>query len=169
MPLRTTERARGSKQTQLPLPTEGSSKSIIYHCVFYCIILCGQNSRNEAFVLRGRGVRKVNCAVVVVKPWHTEIFISGVVASSAEIEWFVHEVDDAVVRKAFGIKAPVLCLLTVSGLPRSAGITRREYQEASGIRNQWCPDLRYLIDSVRVNRNYQTLELLQTLRILKNY
>jgi len=122
------------------------------------------NSEDLAFIER---------AIVVVKGWHTETFSSARLASTPEIFRFVEQKVFQQAAKAFGTDGMPMKILVVPTLPQ--GEQAREDSIAllrsKGI-DAVIPFRTMLGDLVReteTNRNYQKSDLLQIIRILKNY
>jgi len=125
------------------------------------------------FVLSDGELKHISRAMVVVKGWHTETFSPAVLAHAPEIFRFL---DQAALKRAaqmFGGDGAVLKVLVVPALP--AGDDARE-QSIGLLRDKGIDAvipfhtmLAELIGKIETNRNYQKSDLLQTLRILKNY
>jgi hypothetical protein len=113
-------------------------------------------------------------AVVVVKGWHTETFAPSAVAAHApEIFRFLEPKSLKQSAQFFGEGQEVVKILVVPALPRaleSREATIRLLRE-KGVDAviAFHTILRDLIDNVATNRNYRKSDLLQILRILKNY
>lgn len=112
-------------------------------------------------------------AVVVVKPWHTDIFGRGFLANAPEIFRFLEPAVLQQAAHAFGDAGPFTKILAVPALPTHEEARQQslELLKGKGVEAviSFHTMLRDLIESVEVNRNYQKSDLLQTLRILKNY
>jgi hypothetical protein len=107
-----------------------------------------------------------------VKGWHTEVFAPGVLAHQPKIFGFVEKgVLDAAARLVGG--EGLLKILVVPGLPRNAKLRQQsiEMLRGKGVDGviSFRSILQELIGSVHTNRNYQKSDLLQILRLLKNY
>jgi hypothetical protein len=124
------------------------------------------------FELGAGTLPQVSRAIVAVKGWHTEIFAPSVLAHQPKIFRFVEQrvVDEA--RKLVGGDG-LLKLLVIPGLPRDAKSRAKsiELLRAKGVDGviSFREILSDLIGRVHTNRNYQKSDLLQTLRLLKNY
>ncbi len=125
------------------------------------------------FVLGTADLAQVARAVVVVKGWHTETFSPAVLANAPEIFRFV---SPAVFKKSaegFGCLDPFLKILVVPALPQTGEARKQsiEMLRAKGIDAvvPFRTMLAFLIGHIAVNRNYVKSDLLQVLRILKNY
>jgi len=125
------------------------------------------------FVLSSDDLRSIDRAIVVVKGWHTETFSSAVLSHAPEIFRFLEPKALQKAARAFGKDGSVLKILVVPALPQSdpardesiALLRSKGVDAAIPFRTM----LADLIASVAVNRNYQKSDLLQVLRILKNY
>lgn len=125
------------------------------------------------FVMRGKDLRSIHKAVVVVKGWHTETFSQAVLANAPEIFRFVEPATFQQVARAFGDEQQILKLLVVPALPhpeeaRQQSIALLREKGVDGV-IPFRTMLSELLEGVRINRNYQKSDVLQLLRILKNY
>lgn len=125
------------------------------------------------FILLAEDVPAITRAVIVVKGWHTETFSPGMLANSAD---HLRVVEPAKLQRAartFAGDGPVMKLLILPALPQGDELRAQsiELLKALGI-DAVMPFhtlLADLINQVEVNRNYQKSDLLQMIRILKNY
>ena len=139
-------------------------------------VLNPQPQRSEAplpFVLGSSDLPGIERAIVVVKGWHTETFSSAVLANAPKIFRFVQPRVFQQAARAFGSNGVPLKILVVPTLPQAA--EARE-QSIALLRSKGVDAvipfhtmLADLINSTQVNRNYQKSDLLQIIRILKNY
>jgi hypothetical protein len=126
------------------------------------------------FVLTSGDMAGVSRAVVVVKGWHTETFTTAVLANAPEIFRFVESsVFQPAVVRAFGPDGDLTKILVIPALPAADEARSQSIAllRAKGI-NAVIPFhtiLADLIDQIEVNRNYQKSDVLQIIRILKNY
>ena len=125
------------------------------------------------FVLSSADLRFVGRAVVVVKGWHTETFSPAVLAHAPEIFRFVEPKMFQQAASAFGTDGDPKKILVVPALPQGEDARQQsiELLRSKGI-DAVIPFhgmLRDLIAHIEVNRNYQKSDLLQMIRILKNY
>lgn len=125
------------------------------------------------FVLGSGELAAINRAVVVVKGWHTETFSSARLTHSPGIFRFVEAKVFRQAIRAFGQDGTVLKLLVVPGLPqdqpaREQSIALLRSKGIDGV-IPFRTMLADLVSSTAVNRNYQKSDLLQLIRILKNY
>ncbi|MDH7503227.1 MAG: hypothetical protein QHJ82_11035 [Verrucomicrobiota bacterium] len=125
------------------------------------------------FVLSSSDLRSVERAVVVVRGWHTEIFSPARLALAPEILRFVEPGVFRRAIRAFGAEAMPLKVLVVPALPQN--LSARQ-ETISFLRNKGVDAvlpfrmmLADLVEQVQPNRNYQKSDILQILRILKNY
>jgi hypothetical protein len=112
-------------------------------------------------------------AIVVVKGWHTETFSTARLAASPEIFRFVEPKVFEQAARAFGKDGTPLKVLVVPSLPHSADARLESIAllRSKGI-DAVIPFRTMLADLVtqtEPNRNYQQSDLLQIIRILKNY
>ena len=133
-----------------------------------------QPRQNEQpVVLTSADLPFIERAIVVVKGWHTETFSSARLASTPEIFRFVEPKVFRQAVKAFGKESTPLKILVVPALPASAEGQAQsiELLRAKGIDAviPFQTILADLIQRIEVNRNYQKSDLLQIIRILKNY
>jgi hypothetical protein len=125
------------------------------------------------FVLSDGDLKFISRAMIVVKGWHTETFSPAVLANAPEIFRFL---DPVALKRAGGIlgdDGAVVKVLVVPALPQS---TEAREQSIGLLRDKGIDAvipfhtmLAELIAKIETNRNYQKSDLLQTLRILKNY
>jgi hypothetical protein len=125
------------------------------------------------FVLSSPDLKFIERAVVVVKGWHTETFSPAVLAHAPEIFRFVEPKVFQQAARAFGAEGTLLKILVVPALPQGEAARKQsiELLRSKGI-DAVIPFhvmLADLIESIEVNRNYQKSDLLQMIRILKNY
>ena len=125
------------------------------------------------FVLTSEDLPGVSRAVVVVKGWHTETFSSAVLANAPEIFRFVEPAVFKRATEAFGEAGLLTKILVVPTLPHTeeARLQSIELLRGKGIDAviPFRTILGDLIAQTEVNRNYQKSDLLQMIRVLKNY
>jgi hypothetical protein len=110
---------------------------------------------------------------VVVKGWHTETFSTSRLESSPAIFRFVEPKVFQQAARAFGQDGTPLKILVVPALPQAAeardgsiALLRSKGIDAVIPFHTMLADL---VKETEVNRNYQKSDLLQIIRILKNY
>jgi hypothetical protein len=125
------------------------------------------------FVFSSRDLRFVERAIVVVKGWHTETFSQAVLSHAPEIFRFVEPKVFRQAARAFGQEAAPIKILVVPALPQdqeardqSIALLRSKGVDAAIPFRTMLADL---VAGIEVNRNYQKSDLLQMIRILKNY
>lgn len=141
------------------------------------------NSRKPDFMLFSSELKHIHKAVVVVKGWHTLRFTPAMLKSSPEIFRFlektvVKKVSDLFFEDAAKVDAgeasdDLMKILVLPGLPtenpyREQSIQLLQDKGVDGIIS-FRSMLLDILAKIEINRNYQKSEILQTLRILKNY
>jgi len=125
------------------------------------------------FVLSSPDLPFVERAIVVVKGWHTETFSTARLANSPEIFRFVEPKVFQQEARAFGKDGTPLKILVVPALPQSAQAREQSIAllQSKGVDAviPFRTMLTDLVSETEVNRNYQKSDLLQIIRILKNY
>ena len=125
------------------------------------------------FVLTSDDLSRLVRAIVAVKGWHTESFSSAVLANAPEIFRFVEPPVFQRAAKAFGSDVPPTKILVVPALPQNEKARKQsiELLRGKGVDAviPFHTMLADLVDQIEVNRNYQKSDLLQIIRILKNY
>jgi hypothetical protein len=125
------------------------------------------------FVLGSADLRFIERAIVVVKGWHTETFSSAVLAHAPEIFRFVEPRVFQQAARVFGKNGAPLKILVVPALPQAAEAREESIAllRSKGIDAviPFRTMLADLVSQTQVNRNYQKSDLLQIIRILKNY
>lgn len=133
----------------------------------------GQAGTPLPFVLGSADLAGVARAVVVVKGWHTDTFSPSLLANAPEIFRFLEPGAFQQATKSFGGEGPLTKLLVVPALPSHDEARQQsiEMLRAKGLDGviPFRTMLHDLIDQIEVNRNYQKSDLLQIIRILKNY
>ena len=130
-------------------------------------------TKQPPFLLSSSDLPGVNRAVVVVKGWHTETFTTARLAQVPEIFRFLEPSAFKQATRAFGRDGPLLKILIVPALPQGAEARDQsvELLRGKGI-DAIIPFRAILADviaHIEANRNYQKSDLLQVIRILKNY
>ena len=125
------------------------------------------------FLLSSSDLPAMNRAVVVVKGWHTETFTTARLAQVPEIFRFLEPPAFKQATRAFGRDGPLLKIMVVPALPQGAEARDQsvELLRGKGI-DAIIPFRAILADviaRIEANRNYQKSDLLQVIRILKNY
>ena len=125
------------------------------------------------FVLSSPDLGFIERAIVVVKGWHTETFSSSVLTRAPEIFRFVEPRVFQQAVRVFGKDGTPLKILVVPALPQvpeareeSIALLRSKGIDAVIPFRTMLTDL---VSETEINRNYQKSDLLQLIRILKNY
>ena len=125
------------------------------------------------FILTSADLPSISRAVVVVKGWHTETFSHAVLANAPEIFRFVEPAVFKRATEAFGEDGSLTKILVVPALPQNeeARAQSIDLLRSKGIDTviPFQTILAGLITHIEVNRNYQKSDLLQVIRVLKNY
>jgi hypothetical protein len=125
------------------------------------------------FVLASPDLKFIQRAVVVVKGYHTETFSPARLANAPEILRFVEPKVFQQAVKAFGQDGTLLKILVVPALPQAeqARTETIAFLRSKGVDAvlPFRTMLADLVGKIEVNRNYQKSDLLQMIRILKNY
>lgn len=125
------------------------------------------------FVLSAEDLSGIERAMIVVKGWHTETFSPAVLSNAPEIFRFLEPAIFQKAAKTFGVEGVVTKILVVPALPQAdeARAQSIELLRAKGI-DAVIPFrvmLAELINATETNRNYQKSDLLQMIRVFKNY
>jgi len=125
------------------------------------------------FVLGAEDLPGITRAVVVVKGWHTETFTPAVLANAPEIFRFVEPTVFRRAAEAFGDDGTLTKILIVPALPQAEEAKSQSIAllRAKGIDAviPFRTMLADLVSETETNRNYQKSDLLQIIRVLKNY
>jgi hypothetical protein len=132
-----------------------------------------QRESEMPFALASPDLAFIERAIVVVKGWHTETFSSAVLAHAPEIFRFVEPKVFQQAVRAFSQDGTPKKILVVPALPHGA-LARNE--SIAVLRSKGVDAvipfrtmLADLVAHIEVNRNYQKSDLLQMIRIFKNY
>ena len=124
-------------------------------------------------MLESEDLKRVERALVVIKAWHTETFGPGVLTSNPELFRFLEKKSFQQALTAFGEGKPALKIMIIPALPHDAQLREKslEFIRSKGIDAviSFRTILAEVLNQVEPNRNYQKSDLLQTLRILKQY
>lgn len=125
------------------------------------------------FELNIESLALIRQAVLLVRGWHSERFSAAVLANSPELFTCLEPGGGRWFRESFADEWPVHRILAVSALPqgREARAESIDFLRARGVDAviSFRTMLAGLINTVEINRNYVRSDLLQILRILKNY
>jgi hypothetical protein len=125
------------------------------------------------FVLGSADMPFIRRAIVVIKAWHSEVFSPALLSHAPELFKFLEKRIFQQAVREFGKEGGLLKILVVPALPQdnpardqSIGILRSKGIDAV---ISYRTMLAELVSRVEPNRNYQKSDLLQLIRILKNY
>lgn len=125
------------------------------------------------FALQSTDLAFIERAVVVIRPWHRQVFTPAVLNYNPELFRSLGNRSFLQAVRRFGNARPPLTLMVVPALPEdrtarneSIAILRSKGIDAVISFRTMLADL---VAGVNPNRNYQKSDLLQTLRILKSY
>ncbi len=121
----------------------------------------------------GEELKQVGCAVVGIRGWHTDRFSPSIIQTSPEIFRFSDTEVISEVQQRLSSTRPIAKILCYPGLPQSKElkVAALESLAAKGINGllSFRTMLLELSALVETQHNYEKSELMQTLRILKNY
>jgi len=133
-----------------------------------------QRSQAELpFVLGSDDLLFIERAIIVIKAWHTEVFSPAVLMKAPELFRFIEKKVFQKMVHEFGEGGALLKILVVPALPQDSQARAQsiEILKSKGIDAvlSFRTMLAELVTQVEPNRNYQKSDLLQLIRILKNY
>lgn len=126
-----------------------------------------------SFIITDEDLPKIRRAAIAVRGWHTTTFSAATLNSSGQIFNFLHKSALKRLDSIFGEGHKICKILVLPGLPKG----RAERQKSVSLLKSKGVDgvltypnmLQSIIDKIEPNNNYQKSDLIQTLRILKNY
>ena len=125
------------------------------------------------FLLSCADLASIERGIVIIKPWHTEIFSPALLTNAPELFRFLENKAFQHAVRTFGVNGVALKILVLPALPndsqqrdQSIAILRSKGVDAALSFRTILADL---VTRIEANRNYQKSDLLQTLRILKTY
>ena len=132
----------------------------------------GAGARPEAMVWGARELAQVAGAVVAVRGWHSERFTAAMLASSPEIYRFAEPDSMRTATAELGLETParILCMADLPSDPEQRA-EALDFLRSRGIDGVilFRPMLLELAERIDVKKTYEKSDLLQILRILKNY
>lgn len=119
-------------------------------------------------------IRSVASAFVFVKPWHTETFTTGVIENDQDLTKRLSSTLEATDSETQSwLQHHPQNILVVSNLPKSKAAREKSMalikEKGFDVVLTFDRILSRLLEQGERNRNYQRSDLLQTLRLLKNY
>jgi hypothetical protein len=131
------------------------------------------SATERPFLLAPTDLAFVERAIVILKAWHTDIFSPALLTNTPDFFRFLEKNAVRQATLAFGKNGPLLKILVLPALPQEAGardqsiaILRSKGLDAAISFRTMLADL---VTHIEPNRNYQKSDLLQLIRILKNY
>ena len=125
------------------------------------------------FQLSSSDLRSIERAIVILKAWHTDVFSPALLTNTPDFFRFLEKKAVRQAAAGFGKDAALLKILVLPALPQEAQarnesitILRSKGLDAAISFRTMLVDL---VTHVEPNRNYQKSDLLQLIRILKNY
>lgn len=142
-----------------------------------------RGSRKPDFFLFVSELQYLRRAVIAIKPWHTDVFTPGTLKSSPEIFRFLEANVMQQAAKLFpsgdtvegeiGDESDITKVLVLPGLPTQEPVRSQSVQllKDRGVDAiiSFRAMLQDLIEKVESHRNYRKSDMLQVIRILKNY
>jgi hypothetical protein len=126
----------------------------------------------EAMLWSGRELAQVACAVVTLRGWHSEKFTAAMLASSPEVYRFAEPESMRAATAELGMDNPAK-ILCMADLPTDSDQRAEalDFLKSRGIDGVilFRPMLLELVERIDVKKTYEKSDLLQILRILKNY
>lgn len=126
----------------------------------------------DNLILTGRDLVGIQRAVVSVRGWHTDRVGPAKLSLAPELVRFAQEPALRGVRARLG-EGPLTRILCLPELPATSALRRKvlELLREKGVDGVlfFSTMLRELIRGIETSKNYEKSDLLQTLRILKNY
>lgn len=125
------------------------------------------------FLLNTRDLKSVERAMVILKAWHTDIFTPALLTHTPDFFRFLEKKSFQIAAAGLEKTGNLKKILVVPDLPKQAqareesiAILRSKGLDAA---ISFPTMLSFLVNEVEPNRNYQKSDLLQLIRILKNY
>ncbi len=127
----------------------------------------------QPFLLNPSDLKHLERAIVILKAWHTDVFTPALLTHTPDFFRFLEKKSFQVAAAGLGKGGHLLKILVVPDLPKqalardqSAEILRSKGLDAA---ISFPTMLAFIVNQVEANRNYQKSDLLQLIRILKNY
>ena len=124
-------------------------------------------------ILSSTDLPQIARAIVIVRAWHSETFGPGVLARQTDLARMLTATALRKAARAFDGDGPLAKILVVSALPQGEAARAKsiELLRSKGIDSviPFKIMLADLVQSTEVNRNYQKSDLLQLIRVFKNY
>ena len=134
---------------------------------------CQPLTSERPFLLASPDLAFIERAIVILKAWHTEVFSPALLNNAPDFFSFLEKKPVREAAASFGKGGPVLKILALPALPQEA---QARDQSIAILRSKGLDGalsfptmLADLVTHIEPNRNYQKSDLLQVIRILKNY
>lgn len=118
-------------------------------------------------------LRRISCAVIGIRGWHTDRFSPALIETSPEVFRFGEEDVEREVRRLTGYEGRIARVLCLPGLPASADLRAQALERMKAKRIDGLLSFRSMLlelaSGLEIQNNYEKSDLLQLLRILKNY
>lgn len=126
----------------------------------------------KKFILGEDSIKKIKRAIVEVKGWHTEKFAPSVLIKSPHIFNFVESKVLKAAERLLGTKE-FKKILVVPRLPKAKETRNKSIKimKEKGVDHaiEFTTILDHIIQNIQTNKNYIESDILQTIRLLKNY
>lgn len=133
----------------------------------------GEGGEPESPIMTSDDLRRVVCGVVSIRGWHTDRFSPALIETAPELFRFTDESVLQQVRRMTGYEGRIVRILCFPGFPASPELKDESLAmlAAKGIDGlvSFQHMLLELAAGVEIQNNYEKSDLLQLLRILKNY
>lgn len=125
------------------------------------------------FLLGSADLKSIERAVVILKAWHTGVFTPALLTNTPDFFRFLEKKSLGQAASGLGKASDLPKILIVPALPKQAEVREQSIQilRQKGLQAaiSFPTMLSDLINWVEPNRNYQKSDVLQLIRILKNY
>jgi hypothetical protein len=131
------------------------------------------HSGDLPFLLSSNDVRSIERAVVVLKAWHTDVFTPALLNNTPDFFRFLEKKTFQQAATVLGKNGRLIKIVAVPNLPQQSEAREQSVAilKSKGLDGaiSFPTMLADLVNQVEPNRNYQKSDLLQLIRILKNY
>jgi hypothetical protein len=130
-------------------------------------------ANDRPFVLSSPDLNSIERAVVILKAWHTDVFTPALLSNTRDFFRFLEKKTFQQAATGFGKGSAFLKILALPALPQEAAAREQSVAILRGKGLDAAISFRTmladLVNQVEPNRNYQKSDVLQLIRILKNY
>ncbi|MFC2140220.1 hypothetical protein ACFLQ1_00700 [Candidatus Auribacterota bacterium] len=131
-----------------------------------------EGEKKKPFLLEESSIQKIKKGIVEVKGWHTGKFSPSVLIKSPHIFNFVEKKVLKAAERFLGTK-DFKKILVIPRLPKAKDTRNKSIKimKEKGIDHvlEFKTILDYIIQHIKINKNYIESDILQTIRLLKNY